>query len=218
MKKVLFILLTFIGISALAQDPMLRKMSYTEFKAKAWLIPNSPNEFQVKKGVRFKFTINMTNEGKDEYPLLQKGAYIKCYYMVKAQEIPAPVKFEKLTQVQVVDAKMLSYRNRVNLVSKMNKDEANKYAKMFNIAGVETKDKLLQHLRTEQGKLGRNKKLALEFDQKKVVKPGVALTFTGSGFLPDGQEKKPPTAGQLMFKIYNSEGKHISIPVTAVFY
>ena len=161
----------------------------------------------------------MTNGGNEEYPLREKD-FLIAYYMVKSNERVFPFKLEKMTQAQVCDAQLLKLRNRIEALRNMNAEEGAKYAKLFDIKGVDTRDKFMEHLRKESTKLARAKKLAGEFDSKKIVKPGATLVFSGSGFLPDTEDTdgKHKTVGHLALKIFNTEGKHISIPVTAVFY
>jgi hypothetical protein len=219
MKIKLFIICSLlVSLSAFSQDAMMRKMSFTEFSAKAYLIPKKANVFRVLKGTRVKFVLSMANMGEEEYPLRENN-YLECYYMLKSREIKFPIKLEKISQLEVIEAKITTIRNRIEHVNKMDKEKGDAYAKLLHVAPeIQTKLQLLEFLRKESSKFFKQKESAKAFDTKLLVKPGVTLTFAGSGFLPLDEDPKALGTGNLTIKIFNSDGKPISVPVKAIFY
>jgi hypothetical protein len=207
-----------ITLNSLAQDSMMKKMSFTEFSAKAYLIPKKANVFRVQKGTRVKFVLNMVNMGEEEYPLRENN-YLECYYMLKSREIKFPIKLEKISQLEMIEAKITTIRNRIEHLDKLDKEKGDNYAKLLQVdPEVQTKLQLLEYLRKESSKFFKQKESAKAFDKKLLVKPGVTLTFAGSGFLPLDEDPKALGTGNLTIKIFNSDGKPISVPVKAIFY
>lgn len=214
MKLALTIL--FITLSSSAQDS-LQKMSFTEFSAKAYLIPKVANLFKVQKGTKVNFTLTMTNGGEQQYSLM-KEQFLTCFYMINFKEVAMPLKIESVSQENIIEVKVKTYEKRIARLEAVDQVAGDKYAKMMNLPKVSTKVQLLDYLKTQIDQLKQLKKAVQAFDKEKVVKPGVTLTFTGSGFIPQEAEKGSYSEAFFTLKIFNSDGKHINIPVNAIFY
>jgi hypothetical protein len=209
----LFFILT---INALTQDS-LQKMSFTEFAAKAYLIQKKTNTFKIQKGTKVNFTLTITNGGEQQYSL-KKEQFLTGFYMDNAREIAMPLKIEATSQEEYIEVKLKTYEKRILRLETLDQSSGDKYAQMMKIPKVSTKSQFLEYLKTHINQLTQLKSAAKAFDQEKTVKPGATLTFSGSGFIPIDAKKDTLREAYFTFKIFNSDGKPINIPVKAIFY
>ena len=100
----------------------------------------------------------------------------------------------------------------------MAEDKAVTYAKLlFPEDNLTTRDDLLKKLNDDLTALSGLASKAASFDKSHIVEAGAKLSFAASGILPAGNDK-PEDSCDLSIRIINSNNKHISIPVTAIFY
>ena len=196
----------------------MRKMANTICEAKGYLIPNAPNDFRIPKGTRFKFTLNVLNEGKEEY-MLHKDKYLTCTYIDKGKEVSFPIRVESFKQADILNTKIEALKTRKDRVQNMQKEEADKYAAMlYSAEGVKDKGNLLRLLEKKITSLDKAKEAAAKFDKDHTVMPGAQLIFSASGFLPETGKEKPQSYVNLSVRVISSDGKYISVPVKAVFF
>ena len=212
-----FLTLLFFSTALFAQEDSMRTFANADYKVEAYLVPEKENHFVAKEGTRVRITINLTNDGNTRF-ILKSEDFITASLMVKAREIDFPLHIEKFSQADMIKTRKNTLQTRIENVTAMSDEKATSYAKKL-FPGHKLKNKIdLLKLLNDQLKALQNKETnAITFDKSKVVNPGSSLYFSASGNLPAGDDK-PEDYCDLTVKIVNSNNKHISIPVTALFY
>lgn len=218
MKYLLSIILVMTASFSYGQSDTMRKMASTITESKGYLIPNQPNDFHVPKGTRVKFTIKVSNEGREEY-MLHKDKYLTATYLDKAVESSFPIKVEEYKQSDVIETQLNALIKRKDKVQNMVNDEAAKYAVMlYGKNGVKDKVSCLKFLENKINKLKKAQEAAAKFDKDHTVLPGAELYFSGSGYLPETNKKKQQSHVNINIRVISSDGKYISVPVKCVFF
>lgn len=215
--KIILALLIFLSIPLIAQEDSMRTFANADYKVQAFLIPEKENKFVAKEGTRVRITVNLINDGKARF-ILKPEDFITASLMVKAKEIEFPLHIEKFSQEDMIKTRQKTLKTRIENVTAMSDDKAMTYAKqLFPEDKLANKVELLKLLNDRLSALKNKEKSAVTFDKSKAVDPGSSLYFSASGNLPAGNDK-PEDYCDLTVKIVNSNNKHISIPVTALFY
>ncbi|MCH2207367.1 MAG: hypothetical protein MK132_16035 [Lentisphaerales bacterium] len=215
--KSLITCLLLISSLAFSQEDSMRTFANADYKVQAYLVPEKENHFTAKEGTRVRIIVNLKNDGKSRFILKQQG-FITASLMVKAREIDFPLYLEQFSQEDMLKTRLKTLERRIENITGMEDDKALSYAKQhFPEDQITNKVDLLKKLSDQVALLKGKEKNALTFDKNKAVDPGSNLYFSASGKLPAGNDK-PEDYCDLTVKIVNSNNKHISIPVTALFY
>ena len=218
MKAFIISILIISSTALFGQSDTMRKMASTIIESKGYLIPNKPDSFMVPKGTRVKFTLNVLNEGNEEY-MLNKDKFLSATYLDKAKETTFKIKIEPFKQTEMLETQIKTLITRKDKAQNMLNDQAAKYAVMlYGSQGIKDKVALLKHLENKINNLKKAKEAAEKFDKDRTVAPGAQLTFSASGFLPDTGKTKPQSHVNLNVRVISSDGKYISVPVKAIFF
>lgn len=215
--KSLITCLLLISSLAFAQEDSMRTFANADYQVQAFLVPEKENHFIAKEGTRVRIIVTLINDGKARF-ILKPEEFITASLMVKAREIDFPLHLEQFSQEDMLKTRQKTLEKRIENITSMEDDKALTYAKqLFPEDQLANKVDILKKLSDQLKVLKGKEKNAKTFDKSKAVDPGSNLYFSASGQLPAGNDK-PEDYCDLTVKIVNSNNKHISIPVTALFY